>query len=293
VNTTDLNIEVTANTAQAPQLQGSLDGSAELTLWAKVAMNRIDSYQAKEPKTDKTVSFQVLPSVLTMAGKPIARSHSGYINSNSLDNVGRKVEQTAPLWWTLSRDQLLAVEQARNGRAADFAAKLAVAFRDGANAWTWEFDLSYRIPASDWVDVLSAQSLIKKLHVAIRLGPATDLSTNAHLRNEVTRAQRLYHTGDYSGCVAAVRDLWDPIVKEVEPSGRWDRLFESRLPSEVGALLKTYAAALRAIVNKGHHRGVTGPSGLAALYEFTQRDAEFVLETTLAFLRYIGRLATE
>src|SRR4051812_1917990 len=128
MNTADLSIEATANTAQAPQLQAALDGSVELLFWAKVEIARIDGHQPTQPRTEKNMSFQALPSLLSIGGKALARSHVGQLFGAVLDAGGRKFEQTTPVYWTLSRDHILAIEHARNGRAAEFSTRLAVAF---------------------------------------------------------------------------------------------------------------------------------------------------------------------
>jgi hypothetical protein len=47
------------------------------------------------------------------------------------------------------------------------------------------------------------------------------------------------------------------------------------------------------LLAEGHHRGVESGAGGSPLYDFTEADAEFVLQSALVFLRYMERLATE
>lgn len=293
MNTADLSIEISSTTSQSPHLQSTLDGGLLLTMWVRAEVQRTDSYNVKDPPPEKQIVLQALPSSLSIADQLLCWSQTGHVFGVSIDGMRRRAEQSLPLKWALSREHLYAIETARKGRAAEFSSKHAFACQDGPKAWTWEFDLRFRVPASDWADLLTAQGVARSLHVAIPLGPNTDLSTNAHLRTEFDRARRLYETGDYSGSVASVRDVWALVIKEYDPIGRWDALFEKNLPLEVSGAMKGYAAALRAVVNLGHHRGVTADGGQPALYQFTQRDAEFVLQSAAALFRYFGRLARD
>jgi hypothetical protein len=277
----------------APTLAATIDGGVELTATAQVILQRPNRppQPPRPPNWHSLVEVQALPSPLRIGNQVIARSVTDQLHGQAVEEDNRERHVYVSLLWRMSMPELLAFEATRAGKAAEFETTLKLAVRTYRNAQTADFPIKFRVAASDWADLLSQHGTTKVMHIDLPLGATTDLTTNAHLRNEINRAQRLYSTGDYSGCIGVVRDVWDPILKEMVPSGRWDAILKASLPPEIARLMDGYADALRTIVNKGHHRGISTPEGEAALYEFTQRDAEFVLEAALTFLRYLGRLA--
>lgn len=294
MNDGELSTEVQAG-IQPPILAATLDGGIELTATAVVSLRRMQRQGSPTPPPhgDSLVEVQALPSPLQFGAKLLSRSLVGQLLGQRVDPPERDFSLNVLLTWRLTSQELAAFESLRSGLPAEFDAIIKLAIRRQGSATTADFPVKYRIAASDWVDWLGRAGIGRALHLDLPLGSTTDVSTNVHLRDEVSRAMRLLAVGDYSGCVAVIRDLWDPIVKELSPDGRWDSILRATLPPEIQALTDAYAKSLRAIVNKAHHRGVAAPPGQPPLYEFTRRDAEFMVEAALTFLRYLGRLAQD
>lgn len=237
------------------------------------------------------VEAQLLPSALKFGDQLIAYSLTGHVRGAVLsDRTPYRMLFSADV--ELDRDSVNALELARSGRPAEFIVDASFLVRErGEVASTLALpNLRYRVATSDWTEMLSKLGLFSALLVKIPLSPKTDLTANAHLLHELHRVERTFLNGDYSGCVAVLRDVWDPIVKELDASGRWDAILDRTLPNEMSALVNAYAKALRSLVNKGHHREVATGNG-SALYAFTAHDAEFLYQASLGFLRYLGMLA--
>lgn len=278
-------VDTTAGAGQ-PTLERLVGGGIALLLPVQVGVRRRHSSSENQAQ-DQTVELQLLPSQVRLFDQTAGRTVSSDVQGLSVADANQAgliavLEQ--------SREQVHALEALRGGRALEIKMSAKLAVRTGSNATTVPTELTFRVAASDWIEMLGQLGIFRAVHVVLPLSERTDASTNDHIKNELNRASRLFREGDYSGCVAVIRDVWDPIVKELEPAGRWDAILDRSLPNELAGLLKSYAKELRSLVNKGHHRGIV-TNGAPALYEFTAYDAELVLSSALSFLRYLGNLA--
>jgi hypothetical protein len=235
------------------------------------------------------IEVQGVPSVVKLGSEVVGSTCSTRVEATTIDSTWTP---TLGAVLELAHDEVVAIESARAGRALELTLDFRMVVRTTGSAGTWHVDgLRYRVASSDWADQLGALGVFSVLHVEVPLSGSVDLTTHAHLRNELHRAERLFRDADYSACVAVLRDVWEPIVKELAPSGRWDPILDKALPREVASLMSNYAGALRALLNKGHHRGVVSEAGGSPLYDFTAADAELIYSATVGFLRFLGRLA--
>ncbi len=237
------------------------------------------------------VEAQLLPSALRYGDKLVAYSNAGHARGASLnERAPYRISFTADI--ALDRNAVNALELARAGKAAEFLLDAQLLVREqGQVASTWMFqNLRYRVATSDWIEMLGNLGLFRSVLVEVPLSAKTDLTANTHILNELNRAERMFRDGDFSGCIVVLRDVWNPIVKELDATGRWDAILERSLPKEMAGLVSAYAAALRTLVNKGHHREVATENG-SALYDFTAADAELLYQASVGFLRYLGLLA--
>jgi hypothetical protein len=246
-----------------------------------------------QPKDGQSVKVeaQLLPSPLRYADKLVAYSNVGHTRAVTLnDRAQNRMPFSAVV--ALDRDTVNALELARAGKAAEFFldAQFIVREQGGTASSLPIQNLRYRVATSDWTEMLGNLGLFRSLLVEIPLSAKTDLTANTHLLHELHRAERLFRDGDYSGCVAVLRDVWDPLVKELDAAGRWDAILERSLPVDMASLMSAYAKALRTLVNKGHHREVASGNG-SALYNFSAHDAELLYQASMGFLRYLGLLA--
>ena len=267
-----------------PSLAATAAGGIVVQFRARV---NVEAREGVESGAVVHAEFQALPSSVRLHDALLGVTLPGRLQSVLIGKgpTAANLDFVLPL----CREDIVALENLRAGHAAEFKTSFLFSVRVDEGG-TYEQPLEYRVAASDWIDLLASVGLFKTVTISLPLSDQTDPTTNNHIRNELNRATRLFRGGDYSGSVAVVRDAWDSILKEFDPSGKWDALLKNALPQEIFEVMSKYAEALRTIVNKGHHRSLTAPSGELALYEFTVADAEFVLQASLTFLRYLGRL---
>ena len=279
-------LDVEATSGGAVTVAPTAAGGVEVTLPVRVEVARKEgASDAQNPKY-LNVELFALPSTVKALDTVLGRT---LVTTAFNQLAGARWTTTLNPVLALSHADVHALERVRAGRAAELELNLQLWIGGSHPAGAHTFKMTHRIAASDWADRLGEIGLFRAVHVTLPLSARTPVTTNALLQNELERAERQYRDADYSGCVATIRDVWDPIIKELNSVGSWDAIIDGGLPTEIANAVKTYAKDLRTLVNKGHHRGVTAPSG-TALYQFTAQDAEFVMEAALAFLRYLGKL---
>ncbi len=279
VNIDDANFSFSAGTPTISQVIGR-----GLVLGLPV---QVDARKYGRTEQSSKVRISIRPSELKLYEKLVGltlpdQTHGMEITSTNTTQLFPRIQ--------ISGDALLELEAARAGRAAEFtlAARLVVQGERGDQIP--EEGIKFRVAASDWTDMLTRVGLFSSLIVEVPLSGSLDPTTNGHLQGELRRAERLYQQGDFTSAVATLRDVWDPVVKELDPSGKWDTIFDKKLPTQMASEMKDYATRLRAIINKGHHRQEKAASGVT-LYDFSAADAEFAYQTMMSFLRYLGKLA--
>jgi hypothetical protein len=290
VNNNNLNMDAGPSAHSNPTLKLVAGGGLELRVKASLAVTYQPNNPGSDPKTT-WVEAQPLSSEASLAGVFIGYTLVGGSHTTQVDTSQENMSLDVAC--ILTREQVLQVEHARQGRALEFTTKLQVLVRSREQGQTWPFDLKWRIAASDWLEMLAQIGFFRTIQVVLPFPAETLPTKNALLLSELQKVEQLVRSGNHSSAIAVMRDVWDPLMKEYVPDGRWDPIIAKALPATMASAVSDYATRLRALVNKGHHRGAESPSGGSGLYDFTEADAEFVLQTALVFLRYMGRLATE